>query len=130
MQVFNEINCRKIKGDEYNVFANFFNNPMFLIILAVTLGVQIIFVFLGGEAVHCVKPTLIQMGISVGIGLASIIFGLLMKLIVPVSLFSCLKGGSKEMSDHSKTKSFHTMIRRNTTRSKKNLKESTTKKTS
>mmetsp|Transcript_3637 Transcript_3637/g.2702 ORF Transcript_3637/g.2702 Transcript_3637/m.2702 type:complete len:287 (+) Transcript_3637:1315-2175(+) len=32
MQVFNEINCRKIQEHEMNVFADFFNNPMFLII--------------------------------------------------------------------------------------------------
>ena len=31
MQIFNEINCRKLKSDEYNVFADFFNNFLFSI---------------------------------------------------------------------------------------------------
>ena len=34
MQIFNEINCRKLNTAEKNVFENFFNNFTFLIILA------------------------------------------------------------------------------------------------
>lgn len=33
MQIFNEINARKIEPDEYNVFVGFFNNGYFLFII-------------------------------------------------------------------------------------------------
>lgn len=44
MQVFNNINCRKIGDKEFNVFANFFNNPLFFVIISVTVVVQILLV--------------------------------------------------------------------------------------
>lgn len=44
MQVFNEINCRKIGEHEFNVFANFFNNSMFIFIILLTIIVQILLV--------------------------------------------------------------------------------------
>ena len=44
MQIFNEINARKIKDKEFNVFQNFFNNPLFLLIEVVTIAVQILLV--------------------------------------------------------------------------------------
>lgn len=33
MQVFNEINCRKLKSSELNVFAGFCNNLIFQVIV-------------------------------------------------------------------------------------------------
>jgi calcium-translocating P-type ATPase len=48
LQVFNEINCRKLRSDELNVFKNFFNNSLFLIIMILTIGVQILIVTYGG----------------------------------------------------------------------------------
>jgi Ca2+ transporting ATPase len=57
MQVFNEINCRKIQASDFNVFSNFFNNPMFFFILFVTIIVQILLVQFGGEAVKCTPLT-------------------------------------------------------------------------
>ena len=41
MQVFNEINSRKIGAYEFNVFEGFFNNWMFLLIEITTIAVQI-----------------------------------------------------------------------------------------
>ena len=48
MQVFNEINARKLKSSELNVFENFFNNPLFIIILIATIAIQIACVEFGG----------------------------------------------------------------------------------
>jgi Ca2+ transporting ATPase len=39
MQVFNEINSRKIKANEFNVFSNFFNNYLFIVIEIVTIAI-------------------------------------------------------------------------------------------
>lgn len=48
LQVFNEINARKLKSTELNVFKNFFNNPLFLVILVVTVAIQMLCVEFGG----------------------------------------------------------------------------------
>lgn len=37
MQVFNEINSRKLKSTELNVFKNFFNNCIFFVIIITTI---------------------------------------------------------------------------------------------
>jgi magnesium-transporting ATPase (P-type) len=44
MQVFNEINSRKLKASELNVFANFFNNSIFFLVVVFTIIVQIVLV--------------------------------------------------------------------------------------
>ena len=43
MQVFNEINSRKIL-DEYNVFAGMQRSPIFIAVLLVTVGLQVVIV--------------------------------------------------------------------------------------
>lgn len=53
MQVFNEINARKLKREEINVFEGFFNNPLFLFIVLGTIIVHICLVELGGRAIQC-----------------------------------------------------------------------------
>jgi Ca2+ transporting ATPase len=37
LQVFNEINCRKLKRTEINVFEGFFNNPLFIFVIGFTI---------------------------------------------------------------------------------------------
>jgi len=34
MNLFNQLNCRKLESNEVNIFAGFFNNFLFLLILA------------------------------------------------------------------------------------------------
>ena len=87
MQVFNEVNARKIKPGEFNVFAGFFNNWMFLFIEALTIGVQIALVQLGGEAVKCSPLSLEQHAVCLAIGLFSIPVGFFVKLL-PKRLFA------------------------------------------
>lgn len=36
MQLFNEINCRKLECSEWNVFSNFFNNYIFITVMVLT----------------------------------------------------------------------------------------------
>ena len=57
MQCFNEINARKIKAHEFNVFEGFFNNPLFIIIELITVIVQILLVTVGGRAFKCAPLT-------------------------------------------------------------------------
>jgi len=44
MQIFNEINARKLGEHEYNVFAGFFNNLLFLWIVIATCVIQYLMV--------------------------------------------------------------------------------------
>ena len=41
MQLFNQINSRKLGEKDYNVFSKFFNNPMFIVITILTFGIQV-----------------------------------------------------------------------------------------
>jgi P-type Ca2+ transporter type 2B len=86
MQIFNELNCRKIKSNEYNIFKGFFNNYLFLFIEFFTFGVQILLVTFGGEFVKVCSLTVVQHFYCVAIGAGTLVFGLLMKLI-PERLF-------------------------------------------
>jgi len=56
-QIFNEINARKLKHSEINVFKNFFNNPMFIIILILTIVIQLTIVKFGGKSLKTVELT-------------------------------------------------------------------------
>lgn len=48
MQIFNEINARKLGEKEYNIFHGFFNNLLFLFIVLSTIGIQMLMVEYGG----------------------------------------------------------------------------------
>mmetsp|Transcript_11339 Transcript_11339/g.32663 ORF Transcript_11339/g.32663 Transcript_11339/m.32663 type:complete len:1185 (-) Transcript_11339:552-4106(-) len=51
MQLFNEVNCRKLKG-ECNVFKGILDNPIFCSILFCTSVLQVLIVQFGGNALH------------------------------------------------------------------------------
>lgn len=87
MQVFNEINCRKLKKDEYNVFQGFFNNWLFIIIEIFTVIIQVIIVQFGDGFIKTSPLTVEQHLICFAIGASSLISGLLVKSI-PNSVFS------------------------------------------
>jgi len=53
MQVFNEINSRKLGEKDFNVFAGFFNNWLFIGIIILTILVQGAMVQYGGLPVRC-----------------------------------------------------------------------------
>jgi Ca2+ transporting ATPase len=75
MQVFNEINARKIKAGELNVFAQFFNNWLFMFIEFGTIIVQIVIVQYGGQFIKCSPLTWQQQVFCVCIGAVSLIWG-------------------------------------------------------
>jgi Ca2+ transporting ATPase len=101
MQVFNEINARKLKSTEINVFSNFFNNPLFIIILVATIVIQIACVEFGGHSLRTVPLNTHEHLICLGLGSLPLFFAPLFKLLVPASLFACLSKNS-EPSDAKK----------------------------
>lgn len=50
MQLFNIINSRKIFEGEFNVFAGFMRNSLFLIVVTIAFGTQIVMVQSFGRA--------------------------------------------------------------------------------
>lgn len=44
MQVFNEINSRKLGSKEFNVFDKFFNNYLFQVVIIITIIIQVVLV--------------------------------------------------------------------------------------
>lgn len=58
LQVFNEINARKLGAQEYNVFAGFFTNSLFISVIIMTIIVQCVLVQYGGKPIRTTPLTL------------------------------------------------------------------------
>eukprot|EP01126_Amoeba_proteus_P065235 TRINITY_DN923_c0_g3_i3.p1 TRINITY_DN923_c0_g3~~TRINITY_DN923_c0_g3_i3.p1 ORF type:complete len:199 (+),score=27.90 TRINITY_DN923_c0_g3_i3:214-810(+) len=91
LQVFNEINSRKV-NKEFNVFSGIFSNGVFVGIILITIVVQILMVEYGGQAVSTVPllrgsipNSAYYWGWSVLLGSMSLPVGFLLRLI-PVKL--------------------------------------------
>jgi magnesium-transporting ATPase (P-type) len=97
MQVFNEINSRKLGEREFNVFEGFFNNWLFQFIILLTIIVQILLVQYGGIPVRAVPLTTNQHIACIFIGALSILVGIASKF-VPSEWFRFLKSQDKELS--------------------------------
>ncbi|XP_034541596.1 plasma membrane calcium-transporting ATPase 1-like isoform X2 [Notolabrus celidotus] len=80
MQIFNELNARKIHG-ERNVFEGVFNNPIFCSIVLGTLVVQFVIVQFGGKPFSCVTLNLTQWLWCIFLGMGSLLWGQLVSSI-------------------------------------------------
>ncbi|XP_053562697.1 plasma membrane calcium-transporting ATPase 4 isoform X3 [Bombina bombina] len=98
MQLFNEINARKIHG-ERNVFDNIYRNPIFCAVVLGTFGAQIIIVEFGGKPFSCSGLSLSQWFWCIFIGLGELLWGQLI-CSVPTSRLKFLKeAGHGPMKD-------------------------------
>jgi Ca2+ transporting ATPase len=89
MQLFNQINARKIEDGEFNVFQGFFNNFLFLGVTILTFVVQMVMVENGGKAVKCFPLSNEQNMICMLYGAGELIWGLLIKF-TPLKLYQCM----------------------------------------
>uniref|UniRef100_A0A671YGW1 Calcium-transporting ATPase n=1 Tax=Sparus aurata TaxID=8175 RepID=A0A671YGW1_SPAAU len=89
MQIFNELNARKIHG-ERNVFEGVFNNPIFCSIVFGTLLIQIVIVQFGGKPFSCVRLSPEQWLWCLFFGIGSLLWGQLVSS-VPTSWLRFLK---------------------------------------
>ncbi|XP_063792394.1 plasma membrane calcium-transporting ATPase 3 isoform X4 [Pseudophryne corroboree] len=89
MQLFNEINARKIHG-ERNVFDGIFANPIFCSIVLGTFGVQILIVQFGGKPFSCSPLNAQQWLWCLFVGVGELVWGQLIST-VPTSHLKCLK---------------------------------------
>ena len=121
LQVFNEINSRKLGDRDYNVFKGFFNNLLFILILIGTVIVQCILVQYGGVSVRTTPLSLNEHLLCIGIGMFGLVTGVLVKLLLPVSLFKSLKMKEEIMTDEEEKDAFTSTFR-------KSFRQSTIKK--
>ncbi|XP_033375856.1 plasma membrane calcium-transporting ATPase 4 [Parus major] len=89
MQLFNEINARKIHG-ERNVFEGIYRNPIFCAVVLGTFTAQIIIVEFGGKPFSCSGLTLSQWFWCIFIGVGELLWGQLIST-VPTSHLKFLK---------------------------------------
>ncbi|XP_063150302.1 plasma membrane calcium-transporting ATPase 3 isoform X4 [Candoia aspera] len=89
MQLFNEINARKIHG-ERNVFDGIFGNPIFCTIVLGTFGIQILIVQFGGKPFSCSPLNAEQWLWCLFVGFGELVWGQVIATI-PTSQLKCLK---------------------------------------
>uniref|UniRef100_A0ABI7VRR5 Calcium-transporting ATPase n=1 Tax=Felis catus TaxID=9685 RepID=A0ABI7VRR5_FELCA len=102
MQLFNEINARKIHG-ERNVFHGIFSNPIFCTIVLGTFAIQIVIVQFGGKPFSCCPLSTEQWLWCLFVGVGELVWGQVIATI-PTSQLKCLKEaghgpGKDEMTD-------------------------------
>lgn len=98
MQCFNQINARKLGDLDYNVFAGFFNNWYFIVLTVITFAVQICMVQYAGRFATVVALNSVEIGVCLGIGSFTLIWGLIIKACIPSRWFNFLAINEKEMS--------------------------------
>jgi Ca2+ transporting ATPase len=91
MQLFNEINARKLH-DELNVFEGIFSSWIFMFIIFLTLGIQIILIQFAGVAFEVRALNGFQWGICIAFGAGMLPWGLIMHLIPPCHRTSDVQG--------------------------------------
>ncbi|KAI1890397.1 hypothetical protein AGOR_G00153300 [Albula goreensis] len=93
MQLFNEINARKIHG-ERNVFDGIFRNPIFCSIVFGTFAIQIVIVQFGGKPFSCSPLDLDKWMWCVFLGLGELVWGQVIATI-PNSKLRFLRGAGQ-----------------------------------
>ncbi|XP_075929648.1 plasma membrane calcium-transporting ATPase 2-like isoform X3 [Petromyzon marinus] len=98
MQLFNEINARKIHG-ERNVFEAVFRNPIFCSIVLGTFAIQIVIVQFGGRPFSCSGLSIDQWLWCVVLGFGELLWGQLI-VTIPTSHLKFLKEAGHGPAEH------------------------------
>ncbi|CAL8339751.1 unnamed protein product [Merluccius merluccius] len=98
MQIFNEINARKIHG-ERNVFQGVFRNPIFCTIVFGTVALQIVIVQLGGKPFSCVALDIEKWMWCVFLGMGELLWGQVISTIPNSGLRFLRRAGQLSQKD-------------------------------
>ncbi|GAM20513.1 hypothetical protein SAMD00019534_036880, partial [Acytostelium subglobosum LB1] len=80
LQLFNEINSR-VLGNRLNPFTNFFNNPIFVIVLVATFIIQVLFVTFGDDATSTARLNITEWVACIITGAFELVWGLILRMI-------------------------------------------------
>jgi hypothetical protein len=83
LQLFNEINCRKLHSHEANVFKGFFENWLFVFIFSASFYIHYKLMMVGGEGVKIVPLSYWEHVMCVGIGALSLVSGYVIRKLGP-----------------------------------------------
>ncbi|KAJ2008896.1 plasma membrane calcium [Coemansia thaxteri] len=100
LQVFNQINCRRIQPHEFNVFANIHRDHAFLAVQAVIVAAQWLLVSYGGIAFSTVPLTRLQWVATVFIGVLSLPVGLAIRMLPDLSACFGLESATSPAQQH------------------------------
>ncbi|KAJ2161686.1 plasma membrane calcium [Coemansia sp. RSA 552] len=100
LQVFNQINCRRIQPNEFNVFANIHRDSGFLLVQAVIVVAQWLIVTYGGVAFTTIPLTGVQWAGTLFIGLLSLPVGLFIRMLPDLSACFGLESANSVAQQH------------------------------
>ena len=106
------INSRKLGSKEFNVFRGFFSNWYFIAIFVLTIGIQIAIVEYGGRALRAAPLSLEQNLICLAIGVFELIWGAIIKVIIPPSIFDRFSMNEKPMDEEEASKAMTSTLRK------------------
>jgi len=89
LQIFNEINCRRI-DNRLNVFAGIYKNAYFICIFIFIAVAQFLIVTFGGDAFKTTSLNAAQWGICILLGFLSLPLGMILRLIPDSTFALCL----------------------------------------
>jgi magnesium-transporting ATPase (P-type) len=114
LQLFNQINSRKLGERDFNVFSNFFNNWMFLFITVLTFGIQVVITQYAGRYMSVVPLTVEQNLWCLAIGASCLIYSIFTKF-VPARWFAWIRLEEREQSSAEEPQNFLSTIKRQRT---------------
>lgn len=114
MQLFNQINSRKLGEREFNIFASFCNNWLFIVITILTFAIQVVIVQYGGRYMRAVPLTYEQNLWCAAIGAFSLPWGFLLKFI-PGRWFEWIKLEDTPMKKEEEQQSMMASLRKSHT---------------
>ncbi|KAJ2781332.1 plasma membrane calcium [Coemansia javaensis] len=100
LQVFNQINCRRIQPNEFNVFANIHRDTGFLLVQVAIVSAQWLIVSYGGVAFSTVPLTGYQWIGTLFIGMLSLPVGLFFRMLPDLSACFGLESANSVAQQH------------------------------
>ncbi|KAJ1933322.1 plasma membrane calcium, partial [Linderina pennispora] len=100
LQVFNQVNCRRIQPHEFNVFANIHNDTGFLLVQVVVIGVQWLIVEFGGIAFSTTSLSADQWLGTLFIGVLSLPVGFFLRTLPDFSACFGLESAESPAQQH------------------------------
>mmetsp|Transcript_32815 Transcript_32815/g.57221 ORF Transcript_32815/g.57221 Transcript_32815/m.57221 type:complete len:972 (-) Transcript_32815:1699-4614(-) len=85
LQLFNEINCRRLSASEFNMFDGITRNTIFVVVWLFTLAVQIIVVMFGGKVFSCVALNAQEFAMAFTLAVLSLPVSILTKVILSLA---------------------------------------------